>query len=88
MTGWDREASGRTRDYPTIADLRQLMSEAVRRQPDEGPRGPVAILATDPELYRRACTYAALGRSRLTIDVFRDPNEAERWLTAQAKAME
>src|SRR5712692_7677704 len=54
---------------PTIADLRQLMSEAATRRHGEGPRGPVALMATDPELYGRLCTYAALGRSMtLTIE--------------------
>jgi hypothetical protein len=39
---------------------------------------------TDPAIYGRACTYAALGRSTtLTIGVFLDRAEAEQWLTAQ-----
>jgi len=47
------------------------------------------LLATDPALYGRLCTCAALGRSTtLTIEVFREWDEAEQWLTAQAKAME
>jgi hypothetical protein len=68
---------------PTVVELRQLMSEAAARQPGEEPRGPVALLATEPTLYGRLCTYAALGRSTtLTIAVFRDLAEAEQWLTA------
>jgi hypothetical protein len=68
---------------PTIAELRQIMSESLAvRQPGTGARGAVAILATDPALYGRACTYAALRRATLTIEVFRDPDEAEEWLTA------
>src|ERR1700674_5117884 len=52
---------------PAIDDLRQFLSEAARTTE---PRGPVAILATAPAIYRRACTYAALVRSRtLTIGV-------------------
>src|SRR6266852_4140104 len=63
---------------PAIDDLRQFMSEAARTTQ---PRGPIAILATDPAIYRRACTYAALGRSTtLTIGVFRDLDKAEEWL--------
>src|SRR6266852_4395457 len=59
---------------PAIDDLRQFMSEAARTTQ---PRGPIAILATDPAIYRRACTYAALGRSTtLTIGVFRDLDKA------------
>jgi hypothetical protein len=67
---------------PTIAHLRQFMSQAalINR-----PRGPVAILATDPVIYGRACTYAALGSATLTVGVFRDWDEAEQWLTAQTK---
>jgi hypothetical protein len=44
-----------------------------------------ALLATEATLYGRLCTYAALGRSTLTIEVFRDVNEAEQWLTAKLK---
>src|ERR1700687_4985156 len=71
---------------PTVADLRQLMSEAATRRHGEGPRGPVALVATDQALYGRLCTYAALGRSTtLTVEVFRDVDKAEEWLTVQAK---
>jgi len=69
---------------PAVADLQQLMSEAAELRQGEGPRGPVALLATDQALYGRLCTYAALGRSTtLTVEVFRDSDEAEQWLTAQ-----
>src|SRR6202049_1723270 len=67
---------------PAIDDLRQFLSEAARTTE---PRGPVALLATDPVIYGRACTYAALTRSTLTIAVFRDWAEAEQWLTANAE---
>jgi hypothetical protein len=70
---------------PAVDDLRQFMSEADRTTQ---PRGPIAILATEPAIYGRACTYAALTRATLTIEVFRDLDNAERWLTAQAKARE
>jgi hypothetical protein len=69
---------------PTVADLRRLLSEAAELRQGEGSRGPVALLATDPALYGRLCTYAALGRlTTLTIQVFRDLGDAERWLTTQ-----
>jgi len=70
---------------PTIAELRQAMSQSVQTH---RRRGPLALLATDPALYDRAYTYAALGYSTLTVGVFRDWGEAEQWLTAQAKAIE
>jgi ribosomal protein S28E/S33 len=67
---------------PTIAELRELMSEAARRHLGQAPRGPVALLATDPTLFDRLCTYAEFGRTAaLTIAVFRDRAEAEQWLT-------
>jgi hypothetical protein len=69
---------------PTIVDLQQFMSAAAQTS---RPRGPIALVATDSALYARACTYAAMGRSTaLAIEAFRDPDEAEHWLNAQAKA--
>jgi hypothetical protein len=65
---------------PTLADLRQFMSEAARTN---RPRGPLAILATDPIIYARACTYAALTRATMTVEAFRDTASADQWLTAQ-----
>jgi hypothetical protein len=74
---------------PAIAELRELLNEAVERRQDEGPRGAVALLATDAALYARLCTYAALGRATsLTIAVFRDLDKAEEWLTAQSNMRE
>jgi hypothetical protein len=70
---------------PAIDDLRQFMSEAARTTQ---PRGPLAIVATDPVIYGRACTYATLARATLTVEVFRNLDEAEAWLTAKAQAME
>jgi hypothetical protein len=61
---------------PSIADLRQFMSEAARTN---RPRGPLAILASDPVIYARACTYAALGSATLTVGVFRDLDKAEEY---------
>jgi hypothetical protein len=42
--------------HPTVADVQQIMSEVAERQRGKRPRGPVAILATDPILYDHACT--------------------------------
>jgi hypothetical protein len=67
---------------PTTADLRQFMGAAAQTT---RPRGPIALLATEPALYARACTYADMGRSRaLVIEAFHDPGEAEQWLTQAA----
>ena len=71
---------------PTIVDLEQFMSATAQTA---RPRGPIALVATEPALYARACTYADMGRSTaLAIEAFHDPDEAEQWLTAQVKAME
>jgi hypothetical protein len=64
---------------PTAADLRQSVSLAA--QAGE-PRGRVALVTGDPAMYRRACAYAALGRSIMTMEVFHDLDEADRWLDA------
>ena len=69
----------------TVADLRQIMNAADTRPRGEGTRGPLALLATDPGLYGRMCTYAMLRESTLTIEVFRDLGEAEQWLTARVQ---
>ncbi len=71
---------------PTIEDLREVMGQATSQRRGEGRRGPVAILAIDPVLYSVACSYAALGRSKLTIEVFRDWNEADHWLIEHASS--
>jgi hypothetical protein len=66
---------------PSLADLGQAMNQAAQTH---RLRGPIAILATDPEVYGGARAYAALGHPTLTVGVFRDWDEAEQWLTAQA----
>src|SRR5580700_3049053 len=58
-------------ERPTLVDLRQIAREAAARESDEGARGPVALLDTDGAPYTTACVYAALQRSKLTIEVFR-----------------
>lgn len=65
---------------PVGADIRQSISQVGQA---DRPRGPVALLTTDPAMYRSACAYAALGRSKMTIEVFRDLDEAETWLAAE-----
>jgi hypothetical protein len=78
----------RVTEHPTITDLRELMDAASSRRQAAPPRGPVAILATDPVMYGIACTYAALGHAKLTIRVFRHVDEADRWLAGETKPAE
>ena len=70
-------------ERPTVSDLREVASNVITRESHEGRRGPVAILATEPAHYSLACAYAALRGSSQTIEVFRDVNEADKWLTVQ-----
>ena len=69
---------------PTMDDLRKIFSESVPKRSTESGGGPIALLVTDSVLYGLACTYAALGRSKMTIEVFRDWDDAESWLAAHA----
>jgi hypothetical protein len=68
---------------PSVGDLKQFMNaEALPptgQQPRQ-PRGPIAFLVTEPALYEKACIYRALGRGKLSIEVFRDYEEADGWL--------
>ncbi len=70
-----RRMSGAT----TVADVKPI--NEVTASLDE-PRGPIAIIATDPHLYSMACAYAALPNSG-TVAVFRSPTEADQWLASQ-----
>jgi hypothetical protein len=64
---------------PTMETLREFAAITDRR-PGEPPRGPVAVLTTDPAIYSRACTYAVMAKAHATIEVFRDKAEADAWL--------
>jgi hypothetical protein len=66
----------------TLPELRPILSRATQNR-SSALRGPIAILATDPIVYNMACSYAALGRSTLTVEVFRDWAEAEQWPDGQ-----
>jgi hypothetical protein len=77
------DLSGMTGE-PSTADLQAFMHAAAQTT---RPRGPIAVVATDPMIYWRACTYAVLGRTMaLVIEAFRDQDKAEAWLTAQGGA--
>jgi hypothetical protein len=68
---------------PTMGDLRHVVTESAARDAGQVRRGPLAILATDPDHYIMACAYAALRQPTRTVEVFRALDEAEQWLTAK-----
>jgi hypothetical protein len=65
---------------PTIEELRRMASQDVEGGPKHEPRGPLALVVTDPVLYQNACAYVAVAESTRQVDVFRDRTEAEAWL--------
>ena len=75
---WDlRQMSGR----PTTNDLWSFSSAyAHDPQGSSRPRGPIAVVTTDDEMYRSACLYVVMAKPRLHIDVFKQIDEAEQWL--------
>jgi hypothetical protein len=75
----------RVEGHPTVAELRDLMRQASAHAPAAWRPGPVALLATEATLYNRLCTYAALTQGKLTLEVFRDLDEADRWLATQTR---
>lgn len=66
----------------SIDDLKSIFAASIGI-PLTTVRGPVAIVAADQRLYMSACTFAALGRNALTVEVFRDLIEAETWLVTK-----
>ena len=66
---------------PTTDDLWSFSRAYVHDPHRSTPtRGPVAVVATDDEMYRRGCLYVAMSRPALEIDMFRELDEAQQWL--------
>jgi hypothetical protein len=70
----------RVEGHPTVAELRDLMSQASVHPMAAGRPGPIALLATEAMLYTRLCTYATLTQGKLTLEVFRSMDDADQWL--------
>jgi hypothetical protein len=71
---------------PTLAELRQILSQAAVRTQLDQPRGAVAVVMQDTGLYRMGRMYLTLlGFGGRTVQVFCDVDEAERWLTAETR---
>jgi hypothetical protein len=77
--------------YDVLYDIRQMswtpdtqtmreFAQATAPRPGEPARGRVAIVVSDPEMYRKACTYALMARRNMAIEVFSRMDEAEAWL--------
>jgi hypothetical protein len=68
---------------PTINELKFVLERYTTTVAEQGHRGPLALLTTDGVLYKMACTYAALRGTVRPVEVFRDRDEADRWLAQQ-----
>jgi hypothetical protein len=66
---------------PTTEEIRRILHRIVTLSVTHGPRGPVAVVATQPALFGMAHMYAAL--SDQAVEAFYDFAEAERWLEDQ-----
>jgi hypothetical protein len=71
--------------YPTIDDLRLFMKLHAGTDVERCPRGPLAVLSSDPNVYAMACMCAALGGTTRPVAVFRTLHEADSWLAAQIR---
>jgi hypothetical protein len=81
------DARGATTDL-TVEDVDRLAAAVQNAHDTQGPRGHVAIVADDETMYGRMLAYeakcAAFGVSY--IRVFRQYNDADRWLDIVAAA--
>jgi hypothetical protein len=69
---------------PSTADVRAMVEYVGRCIAQYGPRGPVAIVTRAPSNYGMARMYSTLGEPvKLTVEVFREIEEAEAWLVSQ-----
>jgi hypothetical protein len=60
----------------TLAEFAAL----IKPRPGEPPRGPVAVVSTNPVIYGSASLYAAMVSAHTTVSIFRDRDEADAWL--------
>ena len=69
------------REAPTLEELRQIVMHVGKLTAKHGPRGPVALIVGDPELFKAAKRYALLGElTALNVEMFATPAAAEQWL--------
>lgn len=84
----DREKARGYRQLFDIAGVTSLLSderieafaEIVRERELNGPSGPLAIVARDPALARKARLFAEKAQGIRPIRVFAEQHDARRWL--------
>jgi hypothetical protein len=65
-------------------DMRLVLQQVSAHAATLGARGPVAIVTDNPADYSIVRTYSNLsGQAQRPVEVFRDPSDAERWLTGR-----
>jgi hypothetical protein len=76
------------RDAPVLHvdadDIRRLVEYVRSAGVGRAPRGPVAVVATEPAHFGLARMYSMLAEdARLEVEVFRTLEEAEQWLASR-----
>jgi hypothetical protein len=67
---------------PTVDEVRHVVRHVGILTTKYGPRGPVAMVVVDPALFAIGGLYARLADlTALRVRLFRNPREAEEWLT-------
>lgn len=68
---------------PSFTYLRDLVANAASFVPGGKTRGPVALLADDPDLHRVAAAFVEFERAKTELQVFREIGPAKAWLTKE-----
>ena len=69
---------------PTQDDVRRMVVHVGNVTTRRGPRGPVAFVVADPQLFKMGNWYSQLGNlTALTVRVFTIIEDAEQWLNDQ-----
>ena len=70
---------------PTMTEL-QMIVDRVQSMSAQRPRGPVAVVTSDPTVYDMAQVYATRLEGKVSVAVFRSLDEAGQWLDGQRLA--
>jgi hypothetical protein len=66
---------------PPLEDVRRLVLHVGRLTTERGPRGPVALVTSNPRMFKMGRAYGDLGElTALNFQVFKTVEEAEQWL--------